>query len=206
MIRTLNHPVFGPLTRTSSAFTNCDWKGTILLPSLADCYGRWNEDGQEEERHSSGDDTRRGVFPLRICAGLFGRDLAEESVEPFESHIAAYRILTEQHEALANNLAEQLAVYVDNCGMGQFLMFDDEECFERLQKRDRILGTLSSIDVCLFTRSREGIAYAGFSFSTDVWDPEHGLGAVAWGTQFLGIGSADASHEELFALWQDSQG
>jgi hypothetical protein len=172
------------------------------LPGFADCFGRWSFDGQEQTPLPNDENRPRGVFPLVISAGRFGYRLPEEYFEPQESHVTAYRILIEQHEVLADGVAEQLAASIRESGMGQFLAFDDEATFERLQKRDRILGTLWLGEVRLFTRSREGIAYAGFSFGTNVWDSEHGVGAVAWGNHFIGVGADDFSIEETFAAYQ----
>lgn len=198
-MKELDHPVLGPL-RLGGSMTTCDWMGTIVLPAFAECYERWCDDASEFHRDRRSDAHRRGEFPMFISTGLgpsrFWKNEAEEDIEPSAPHVAAFRLMTQRHDVLADNLAEEFAAFVRDRGMDWFM--GDEEHFERLLQRDMILGTLELQSVTLWSRSRGGLAYAGLAFHSEIWEPEHGIGAVALGDRIIRIGNVEDSWQREF--------
>ena len=91
-MRTLERPLMGHL-EWSGTRTTCDWSGTILLPSLAECYEKWEDDGTEFFRDRHNDAHRQGRFEVLILSGLpkvwrAPGDEKDDYLEPGAPHCA----------------------------------------------------------------------------------------------------------------------
>jgi hypothetical protein len=198
-MQTLEHPLMGHLDWHGAA-TTCDWVGTIVLPTFAECYDKWNSDGTEFFRDRRSNEHRRGEFAFLVCSGSprvgfgHGKEI-DEIREPSVEQCVAYTALVEQQACLANNLTGELVKQVRSRGSDWYLLNKDE--FERLLRPDYILGTLELQSICITYHSRDGAALVGLTFHSEIWESEHGLGAVVLRDQVVLLGAAEDA-------WPDS--
>lgn len=197
-MHTLEHPLMGHLEWSGTRPTG-GWSGTIILPSFVECYEKWCVDGTEFFRDRRTENHRQGRFDLTVLASGPGIDFGrgkemDELREPSAPQCAAYAALAEDHAALADSLKEELEKYVrdrnrDWCGLA------DEE-FELLLRPERILGTLELEGVCITYHFRSGFALVGLTFHSEIWDCEHGLGAVVHRNKVIRLGAAEDAWPE----------
>lgn len=198
-MRTLDHPLVGHL-EWSGFTTTCDWSGTIVLPAFAECYEKWCSDGTEFFRDRRTDAHRRGEFALGILSGsprvgIGHAKEIDEYLEPTAPQCAAYKIMVQQHEHLAQSLKDHLTQQARHRG-ADFYFLDDEE-LDFLLHPDHILGTLDLESVCITYHVRDQLALVGMTFHSEIWECEHGMGAVILGDRVIQLGVAEQA-------WPDS--
>jgi hypothetical protein len=197
--RTLEHSLMGHLV-WSGYSTTCDWSGQIVLPSFAECYERWCSNGTPFFRDRRSDAHREGRFSLGILSGIprvgFGHSKEiDEFLEPTAPQCAAYRALVQGHERLAESLKDQLHQMACERGASFFFLNDNE--FEFLLRPENILGTLDLEGVSITYHTQDQRAMVGMTFHSEIWECEHGVGAVVLGDQVIHLGVAEEA-------WPDS--
>lgn len=196
----LEHDLMGRLERSGIA-TTCDWTGRVTLPSFAECYEKWSSDGTEFPFDRRSEEHRRGVFDLTVLsgvpfAGFGGRRKDAKPVAPSAPQCAAFSVLVDRHAVLVKNLQAALNAYVRGRDRGWSMLEDDE--FERLLQPEMILGTLSLESVCITYHTRGASSLVGLYFHSEIWDDEHGIGAVVHEDRVLHLGAAvDAFPESM---------
>jgi hypothetical protein len=198
-MRTLEHPLMGHLD-WSGMTTTCDWSGTIQLPAFIECYEKWKSDATEFFRDRRSDAHRRGEFGFSVLAGSPrvgfgpGKDV-DEYLQPSAAQCAAYSMLTQHSDRLAESLKAELALYVRECGLDFYLLESHE--FEFLLRPENILGTLELQGLTITYHTRDNLALVGMVFHSEIWEGEHGVGAMVLGDQVIHLGVAEEA-------WPDS--
>jgi hypothetical protein len=192
-MQTLEHPLMGHLD-WQGMVTTCDWMGSITMPSYAECYEKWRSDGTAFHRDRRDEAHKLGEFPFVVYAGSprvgFGNaDEIDEVLQPTPAQCEAYLALTERHAVLADSLKRELASYVRERGLDWFLGSEAE--FERLLQPEMILGTLELQSIAITYHVRDGAALVGLTFHSEIWEGEHGLGAVVLRDQVVHFGVAE---------------
>lgn len=123
----------------------------------------------------------------------------DEPSLPSAEQAAAYRLLTEQQDALRETILAALLAEYPN--WQSLYSYQAEEAVRLMPDmvdpvQFRTLIGLSTVYV--LTQSKDGFAYAGFEFGC-TWDEEHGVGVMTNAGRIVKLGLADTAFADRTA-------
>jgi hypothetical protein len=186
---------FPPLARDEDGA----WVGKDVFPfwTRSDVAGRKGDRGADDRDAEQ----KHGIFPVHVN----GDEEAEDGVSEgwTEPQRQAYSFL-KQHEAVVGRavLDALFRNYRDEVLPRRADWFpyplDPDEMERRLPaitSAEDVRRLVSFDGLFVWNRSRDGVAYTGFSFAC-AWDDEHGAGVVMHGDRVVEIGDAAAAFDE----------
>ncbi|HEV3165762.1 MAG TPA: hypothetical protein VGZ22_17165 [Isosphaeraceae bacterium] len=190
----MNHPVIGELHPTSEG----GWKACLSLPAFQPCYERWTSEGKER-RDTREEDERNGRFWVHLAPVRPGSDLTrgrpareEDTAPPTGAQVAAIDYVLKNQESVARELAAALVREAPDVYHWDYLEDSlSEDMILRLATPEGIMQVVELQSLMVNNSGDEECALIGFSFHSELLEPEHGVGVIMHRDRVLVVGTWD---------------
>jgi hypothetical protein len=187
----MDHPVIGRLHPAREG----GWQAWLSLAAFQPCYERWDALGKER-RDTRGADERSG----RFCAYLLplvsdtgpGRGRDAGPLPPSDAQVAAIEYLLKNQDRVAREIGAALveeAPQVYHWDYLESVLVDVMR--RRLATVDGMLQMVELQSLAIGAWDEGGCARVGFSFHSELLEPEHGVAVITLRDRVLVVGTCD---------------
>jgi hypothetical protein len=172
--QTVNHPILGELDEAEGG----GWSLKLALPAFQPLYERWYNDGGERQDTRDADEK----------AGRFGVILPPGPVEapgrlglqpPSDAQVAAVEYLRSNQERVAEAVKAALVEQAPAVFHWEYIEDSlSDEMKAKLATPDGMMQAVKLQSIVIGVGDHDGLAKVGFSFHSEILEPEHGVCVV----------------------------
>lgn len=187
----MDHPILGRLHPAREG----GWRAYLSLPAFRPCYERWDADG-EERPDTRGADEKNGRFcayllPLLSDAGP-GAGRWAGADPPSDAQVTAIDYLLKNQDHVAREVGAALVREVPQVYHWDYLESVLADVMrQRLATADGMLQVVELESLVVGAWDEGGCARVGFSFHSELLEPEHGVAVIALRDRVLVVGTCD---------------
>jgi hypothetical protein len=169
--QTVNHPILGELDEAEGG----GWGLTLLLTAFQPFYERWDNDGSERQDTRDADE-KVGRFSVILPPVPIDGPGRHGMQPPSDAQVAAVQYLRSNQERVAE--AVKAALVEQAPAVFHWDYIEDSLSDEMKGKLATPEGMMQAVElqsIVIGVRDHDGLAKVGFSFHSEILEPEHGV-------------------------------
>jgi hypothetical protein len=186
----VNHPILGELGELDEA-AGGGWGLTLSLPAFQPFYERWYNDGGER-KDTRDVDQKAGRFWVilpPVPADGPGRHGLQP---PSEAQVAAVEYLRSNEERVAEAVKAALVEQAPAVFHWEYIEDSlSDEMKEKFATPDGMMQAVELQSIVIGVKDHDGLAKVGFSFHSEILEPEHGVCVVVLRESPMLVGTWD---------------
>jgi len=167
----MNHRILGELEGVDVG----GWGLTLALPAFQPFYERWYNDGGERQDTRGADEKAgrfRVILPHMPAAGPDRNGLQP----PSDAQVAAVEYLRSNQGRVADAVKAALVEQAPAAFHWEYIQENvSDEMKERLMTPDGMMQAVELQNIVIGVTGHGGLAQVGFSFHSEILEPEHGV-------------------------------
>jgi len=167
----MNHRILGELEEVEGG----GWGLTLALPAFQPFYERWYNDGGQRQ-DTRGADEKAGrfrVFLPPVPADGPGRHGLQP---PSDAQVAALEYLRSNQERVAETVKAALVEQAPAAFHWEYIEDNvSDEMKEKLAAPNGMMQAVELQNIVIGVTDHDGLAPVGFSFHSEILEPEHGV-------------------------------
>ncbi len=183
----MNHPILGKLDEVEGG----GWGLTLSLPAFQPFYERWYNDGGERQDTRDADEKagRFRVILSPVPADGPGRHGLQP---PSDAQVAAVESLRSIQEQVAEAVKAALVEQAPAAFHWEYIEDSlSDEMKEKLATPDGMMQAVELQSIVIGVRDHDGLAKVGFSFHSEILEPEHGACVIVLRERPVLVGTWD---------------
>ena len=170
----MNHPILGDLDETEGY----GWGLTLSLPAFQPFYERWYNDGGERQDTRDVDE-KAGRFRVVLPRVLDDGPGRHGLQPPSDAQVAAVEYLRSNQERVAEAVKVALVEQAPAVFHWEYIEESLSDAMkEKLATPDGMMQAVELQSIVIGVGDHDGLAKVGFSFHSEILEPEHGVCVV----------------------------
>lgn len=183
----MNHPILGELDETEGG----GWGLRLSLPAFQPFYERWYNDGGERQDTRDADE-KEGRFWVILPPVPVDGPGRHGLQPPSGAQVAAVEYLRSNQERVAEAVKAALVAQAPAVFHWEYIEDSlSDEMKETLATPDGMMQAVELQSIVIGVRDHDGLAKVGFSFHSEILEPEHGVCVVLLRESPVLVGSWD---------------
>jgi hypothetical protein len=170
----VNHPLLGELVEAKSG----GWGLTLSLTSFQPFYERWLNDGRERQDTRDADE-KAGRFWINLLPVLVDGPGRHGLQPPSDAQVAAVEYLRRNQERMAEVVKSALVDQAPKVFHWDYIEDSlSDEMKGLFATPEGMMQAVELQSIVIGVMDHEGMAKVGFSFHSEILEPEHGVCVV----------------------------
>lgn len=183
----MNPPILGELDDLETG----GWGLPLTLPAFQSCYERWLNDGTERPDTRDADE-KGGQFWVNIPFVPVDGPARDKPRPPSDAQVAAIEYLKANHGRIAQVVGAALAEQAPTRFHWEYLKDNlSAEMLARLATPEGAMQFVGLQSIVIGVYDHDGIANVGFSFHSEILEPEHGVSVILHQDRLVSVGIWD---------------
>jgi hypothetical protein len=167
----MNHRILGELEEVEGG----GWGLTLALPAFQPFYERWYNDGGERQ-DTRGADEKAGRFRVILPPVPADGPGRHGSQPPSDAQVAAVEYLRSNQERVAEAVKAALVEQAGAVFHWEYIEDNlSDEMKEKLATPNGMMQAVELQNIVIGVADHDGLAQVGFSFHSEILEPEHGV-------------------------------
>lgn len=170
----MNYPGLGDIEEAEEG----GWRLKLSLPAFQPFYERWNNGGRQRQDTRSADE-KAGRFWVILPAVPIDGPGRHGLQPPSHAQVAAVEYLRSNQERIAEAVKAALVDQAPETFHWEYIEENlSGEMKEKLATPDGMMQAVELQSIVIGVRDHDGLAKVGFSFHSEILEPEHGVCVV----------------------------
>jgi hypothetical protein len=183
----VNHPILGELDKAKGG----GWGLTLSLPAFQPFYERWYNDGRDRQdtRDAAEKEGRFSVILPPVPVDAPGRHGLQP---PSDAQVAAVEYLRSNQQWVAEAVKAALVEQAPAVFHWEYIADSlSDKMKEKLATLDGMMQVVELQSIMIGVRDHGGLAKVGFSFHSEILEPEHGVCVIVLRERPVLVGTWD---------------